>query len=87
MTITMVCRYNQASISPSISHYYAHAVSLVDGFNLPMSITNDVGCEVGLCAVNLLTDCKNIQLAKHVIRRLSTTLHRPNRIEGRYGWM
>ncbi|KIJ56342.1 hypothetical protein M422DRAFT_73163 [Sphaerobolus stellatus SS14] len=32
-------------------------VSLVDGYNLPMSITNNVGCNVAECNGNINTDC------------------------------
>ncbi|KAH7326955.1 thaumatin-like protein [Rhizoctonia solani] len=32
-------------------------VSLVDGYNLPMRISNNVGCEVAECAVDLGPDC------------------------------
>ncbi|CAE6411161.1 unnamed protein product [Rhizoctonia solani] len=32
-------------------------VSLVDGYNLPMRITNNVGCPVADCAVDLGPDC------------------------------
>ncbi|EPT04616.1 Osmotin thaumatin-like protein [Fomitopsis schrenkii] len=32
-------------------------VSLVDGYNLPMSITNNVGCSVADCPVDLGPDC------------------------------
>lgn len=32
-------------------------VSLVDGYNLPMSITNNVGCGVADCPVDLGPDC------------------------------
>ncbi|KIM38807.1 hypothetical protein M413DRAFT_19912 [Hebeloma cylindrosporum] len=32
-------------------------ISLIDGFNLPMSNTNNVGCPVAECAVDLVRDC------------------------------
>ncbi|KAK0188766.1 thaumatin [Armillaria mellea] len=32
-------------------------VSLVDGFNIPMSITNNAGCSTASCPTNLNTDC------------------------------
>ncbi|KEP50242.1 pathogenesis-related protein PR5K (thaumatin family) [Rhizoctonia solani 123E] len=32
-------------------------VSLVDGFNLPIRISNTAGCKTAECAVNLNTDC------------------------------
>lgn len=32
-------------------------VSLVDGYNLPMSITNNVGCPVANCPVDLGLNC------------------------------
>ncbi|KZT64104.1 thaumatin-like protein [Daedalea quercina L-15889] len=32
-------------------------VSLVDGFNLPMSVTNNVGCSVASCPVDLNANC------------------------------
>ncbi|CAE7187849.1 unnamed protein product [Rhizoctonia solani] len=32
-------------------------VSLVDGFNLPVKISNTAGCKVSECTVNLNTDC------------------------------
>ncbi|KAI0729579.1 thaumatin-like protein [Fomitopsis betulina] len=32
-------------------------VSLVDGFNIPLSITNDQGCHIADCPVNLNPDC------------------------------
>ncbi|PCH36848.1 thaumatin-like protein [Wolfiporia cocos MD-104 SS10] len=32
-------------------------VSIVDGFNLPVSITNDVGCGVADCPVDLIPNC------------------------------
>jgi hypothetical protein len=32
-------------------------VSLVDGYNLPMRISNNVGCEVAECAVDLGPNC------------------------------
>ncbi|GAA6030920.1 hypothetical protein JCM8097_008936 [Rhodosporidiobolus ruineniae] len=32
-------------------------VSLVDGFNLPISITNDVGCDEPTCTADLNTNC------------------------------
>ncbi|KII91787.1 hypothetical protein PLICRDRAFT_520915 [Plicaturopsis crispa FD-325 SS-3] len=32
-------------------------VSLVDGYNLPMSVTNNVGCPVGDCPVDLGPNC------------------------------
>lgn len=34
-------------------------VSLVDGYNLPVSITNNVGCGVADCPVDLGPDCKD----------------------------
>lgn len=33
------------------------AVSLVDGYDLPMSITNNVGCPVANCPVDLGPNC------------------------------
>ncbi|KII91684.1 hypothetical protein PLICRDRAFT_173496 [Plicaturopsis crispa FD-325 SS-3] len=33
------------------------SVSLVDGYNLPVSLTNNVGCPVGDCPVDLGPDC------------------------------
>jgi hypothetical protein len=35
----------------------AHIVSLVDGYNLPMRISNNVGCNVAECAVDLGPNC------------------------------
>ena len=32
-------------------------VSLVDGYNLPMKITNNVGCNVASCGVDLGPNC------------------------------
>lgn len=34
------------------------AVSLVDGFNLPMRITNNKGCPVADCPVDLAPSCE-----------------------------
>ncbi|KAJ7153270.1 thaumatin [Mycena filopes] len=36
-------------------------VSLVDGFNLPMKITNNVGCDIGSCPVDLNANCPGAQ--------------------------
>ena len=33
-------------------------VSLVDGYNLPMAVTNSVGCSVADCPVDLGPSCK-----------------------------
>lgn len=33
-------------------------VSLVDGYDLPVSITNNVGCAVASCPVDLGPDCQ-----------------------------
>ncbi|PBK81298.1 Osmotin, thaumatin-like protein [Armillaria gallica] len=35
----------------------SYDVSLVDGFNIPMAITNNAGCSTASCPTNLNTDC------------------------------
>ena len=35
------------------------AVSLVDGYNLPMSVNNNAGCGVPLCGVDLGPNCQS----------------------------
>jgi hypothetical protein len=44
-----------ASIDTNLS-----AVSLVDGFNLPMKITTNVNCPVASCGVDLGPKCKSL---------------------------
>jgi hypothetical protein len=41
-------------------------VSLVDGYNLPMRITNDKGCSIADCPVDLGPNCQSI--VSHVLR-------------------
>lgn len=43
------------SADPTVADYYD--ISLVDGYNLPMSITNNAGCGVPLCGVDLGPNC------------------------------
>jgi hypothetical protein len=43
------------SSDPTVPDNYD--VSLVDGYNLPMSLTNNKGCPVGLCGVDLGPNC------------------------------
>lgn len=42
-------------------------VSLVDGFNLPMSVTNNKGCHVAECPVDLNPICKLFELRRYLI--------------------
>lgn len=41
----------------SLTHGFPQ-VSLVDGYNLPMRITNNKGCPVAECAVDLGPNCE-----------------------------
>ena len=43
------------SVNPSVPDNYD--VSLVDGYNLPMSITNNKGCHKADCPVDLGPNC------------------------------
>ena len=60
---SMMVRLSFGTICIIILKNSALSVSLVDGYNLPMSITNDVGCNVADCNADLNNDCpKELQL-------------------------
>lgn len=42
-------------------------VSLVDGFNIPMTVTNNQGCGVASCPVDLNPDCEIFALIANLI--------------------
>ncbi|KAH9171342.1 thaumatin [Lactarius sanguifluus] len=46
---------------PIIGNQFALVVSLVDGYNLPMRIDNNVGCGALLCGVDLGLNCLPIK--------------------------
>lgn len=41
--------------------------SLVNGYNLPLRITNDAGCPVADCPVDLGPNCKFLRAVKDII--------------------
>jgi len=45
------------TLSPTPDAFDYYDVSLVDGFDLPMRITNDKGCPVAECPVDLISGC------------------------------
>ena len=51
----MVCIYKD--IATDQQAYSVFAVSLVDGYDLPMRIDNNVGCPVASCGVDLGPNC------------------------------
>ncbi|TFK75743.1 thaumatin-like protein [Pluteus cervinus] len=50
-------------------------VSLVDGYNLPMRITNNVGCPTAECAVDLGPNCKHQSPLGAVVGSVDRTLY------------
>lgn len=55
MTVRTMSDYQRLRLIGSINDI----VSLVDGYNLPVSITNNVGCGVADCPVDLGPDCRH----------------------------
>ena len=48
------------SASDGLCIHSLHAVSLVDGYNLPMRIDNNKGCGIPSCPVDLGPGCKRL---------------------------
>ena len=44
-------------LRPLLPSSLLYPVSLVDGFDLPMTITNNVGCHVAGCSADLNRNC------------------------------
>lgn len=44
-------------MNESLNFFFFFVVSVTDGFNLPMRITNNKGCTIADCPVDLVPDC------------------------------
>jgi len=47
----------QFSLTTLLTENDFYSISIVDGFNLPMSLTNNQGCPVASCPVDLIPNC------------------------------
>ncbi|KAE9403459.1 Osmotin, thaumatin-like protein [Gymnopus androsaceus JB14] len=66
LLFTELCEYR---VLPTVAEWTLgssadwYDVSLVDGFNIPMEITNTANCNIASCLADLNTDCSNGTLA------------------------
>jgi hypothetical protein len=57
MTVRCCGRFRAVLIDKHLT-----TVSVVDGYNLPMTVTNNKGCAVASCPVDLGPNCKDLRL-------------------------